>query len=228
MKTNIRHLTFTAFWFIACPLVVMAAEESPTLNQAQVLIFMGNHLHNVSAGQTITYSFTSRAKDQKEIKDNVRMKVTGIAEDGGRDLEFEFLSDERRLPFPSARGYKGNPITIQFLERDVRDMALAAGGSSSYFRNRVRNAFVNPQIRDIQVPYQDASVSATEVIVTPFAQDPRAGEELTEIHNKNYRFIFSADIPGGLYMIHTTVPGETGPKLEEKLKFSSADATNST
>ena len=228
MKTHISLLFFIVAFLVASPFEVVTAEQNPPLNQAQVLIFMGDHLNNVSAGQTITYSFTSRANDQEEIKDEVRVKVTGMAEDGGRDLEFEFLSGERRVPFPSAQGYKGNPVTIQFLERDVRDMALAAGGSSNYFRNRVRNAFIDPQIRNIQVPYRDTNISATEIVVTPFAQDQRAKEELSEIRNKSYRFIFSADVPGGLYMIHTAVPGETGPKLEEELKFRSADATSST
>ena len=227
MKPNAHFLIVIVLACILFSSTAAAIDEAPALNQAQTLVFMGNHLHNVATGRILTYRLSRRAVDEDEIIDTVRMKVTGVAADGGRDLDFEFLSGDRHVPFPSAHGYKGNPITIQFLERDVRDMTLAAGGSSSYFRNRVRNAFTDPTIRAIRIRHEGAEVDAVEIVVTPFAKDARANAELAAYRDKSYRFVFSEHIPGGLYLIHTHVPGNSGPKLEEELKFSSADTAPS-
>ena len=227
LKTIFSLLAISICLFSVLVLPVIADDEVPELNQAQILIFMGDHLKNVSPGHTLTYSFSSRAQDQAEIKDNIRMRVTGVAQDGGRDLDFEFLSGNRRLPFPPARGYNGNPITVQFLERDVQDMAKATGGSRTYIRNRVRNAFMNPQMRDTKISYDGKEIDGVEITVKPFTNDPRAQAELSEFVNKHYRFVYSEDIPGGLFSIHITVPGNAAPKLQEELTFRSLDLTNS-
>jgi hypothetical protein len=194
------------------------AQEAGELNEAQTLVFKGDHLLNVPQGRVLTYDFKSRVKDGEEVSDQVRMRVTGIGTDQGRDVTFEFLSGGNRIAFPPAIGYRGNPVILQFLERDVRDMALATGDSPGYIRNRIRKSFSEPQIREIRMRFQGSEIDAVEITVSPFVNDPRM-KDLEGYGSKRYQGLFSRQVPGGLYRIHTTVPGKDGIWMEEEIKF---------
>jgi hypothetical protein len=147
------------------------------------------------------------------------MTVTEVRPDNPRDLSFEFLSGQRRIDFHDAEGYRGNPVIIQFLERDIRDMSLATGGSTNYFRNRIRKSFKEPQLRTISISVDGQAIEATEVTVTPFAKDPNI-DKFERYAPKRYELIFSDQLPGGLYRIRTLVPGDDRPVMEEQLTFS--------
>ena len=107
---------------------------------------MGDHLQQLTEGQTVVYAFTRHASGEPDKHDEIKMTVDKVRDDSLRNLSFQFLSGSDQIDFPSAQGYRGNPIAIQFLERDIRDMAQATGTSTAYFRNRIRNAFKDPQI----------------------------------------------------------------------------------
>ena len=94
-------------------------------------------------------------------------------------------------------------ITIHFLERDIALMAKDTGGSNGFFRNRIRDAFKSPSaVREVKFQFNGASLEGTEIIVTPFVANPYADNFKLYV-NKRYEFIFSDQIPGGVYRIHT-------------------------
>lgn len=195
-----------------------ANERPPELNQAQLLIFKGDHLRRIPEGGTVVYDFRRRATGEPEKADEVRMTVTRVRDDDLRDLSFEFLSGADRLAFPPAEGYRGNPVAIQFLERDIRDMSQATGGSIGYFRNRIRKSFDDPQIEKTRMSVDGAEVDAVEIRVSPFVKDPNV-DRLEGYAEKQYLFAYSEQVPGGLISIRTRMSSDGGELLEEELRY---------
>jgi len=217
-----RIILFTTILTLSALLVpgIGLAEEPPLeLNKAQLLIFKGDHLRRISQGQTVIYDFKRRSAGEPDKIDEVRMTVTRVRDDDLRDLSIEFLSGEDRLAFPPAQGYRGNPVAIQFLERDIRDMSRKTGGSIGYFRNRIRKAFNDPQIENTPVDIGDTKLEAVEIRVAPFKQDSNLAQH-DGYTGKEYLFAFSEQVPGGLLSIRTRMSSEDGGSLEEELRYS--------
>lgn len=196
-----------------------AAEPQEDLNQAQLLIFMGDHLQQIPEGKTAVYRFTRRVTGQPEQHDEVKMTVTKLRDDRLRNLSFEFLSGPDRLPFPPAQGYRGNPVPVQFLERDIRDMAQATGSTAAYFRNRIRKAFRTPLIEKSRLVMEDRELDTVEITVKPFQTDINVAR-FEGYADKQYRFAYSDQVPGGLISVQTRMSGGNGEVLEEELRFS--------
>jgi hypothetical protein len=195
---------------LIAPALSTATEGSPpaSLNEAQKLFFYKDHLKGVPKGSLLDYDFKSVTKDAESFTDHIEIKVTDVVGEGKRDLEFNFLSGEHHINFTPAKAYSGNPIMIHFLERDIAQMAKDTGGSNGFFRNRIRDSFKSPSaVREVKFQFNGASLEGTEIIVTPFVANPYADNFKLYV-NKRYEFIFSDQIPGGVYRIHTQVPGE--------------------
>jgi hypothetical protein len=197
-----------------------APEPAPEINQAQQLVFMNDLMRNVPAGSALEYRFTRHGKDLPDYQDRVIVTVTGVADDGRRDLTFDFLSAGHHLDFHPATAYTGNPVPIQFLERDIKEMAEATEGDIGYFRNRLRRAFANPQVQPVKITLGERTLDGIQVTLVPFADDPNISH-YQDYANKRYDFLFSEQVPGGLYQIRTLQPAPTGqvPVLEEQLTF---------
>ncbi|MCP3661713.1 MAG: hypothetical protein GY696_04335 [Gammaproteobacteria bacterium] len=199
-----------------------ADQVSPTeLNRAQQLVFIKDHLQGVPSGSTLNYDFASEAKDVESYSDTVKITVTGVVEEGKRNLEFDFLSGPRHIDFAPAVGYTGNPVIIHFLERDISQMSKEMGGSNGYFRNRIRESFGRPtEVHDVKLTFQGKELDGTEVVVKPFTADLNIAN-FGPYANKRYEFTFSDQVPGGIYRIHTLVPGESGAGvlIDEALTF---------
>jgi hypothetical protein len=205
------------------PSLLAANEESPppVLNKAQQLVFLKNHLQGVAKGSQLDYGFKSVTKDAESFTDHIELKVTDVGNDGKRDLEFNFLSGSHHINFTPAKAYSGNPVLIHFLERDIAQMARDTGGSNGFFRNRIRDSFKSPsEMREVKFQFNGQSLEGTEIIVTPFVANPYADNFKLYV-NKRYEFIFSDQVPGGIYRIHTQVPDENGESvlIDEDMTF---------
>ncbi|MCB1791498.1 MAG: hypothetical protein KDJ24_14455 [Gammaproteobacteria bacterium] len=200
---------------LASTTVIAAQDTEPELNKAQKLIFLGEHLRQTAPGQTLVYAFTSNVNGQATKSDEVKMTVTGVVDDARRDLAFEFLSGDDRMNFPDAHGYRGNPIVVQFLERDIRDMSRQTGTPIAYLRNTIRRAFAAPQINETRVEVAGNDVDATEITVLPFATDANLAE-FEGVAGKEYRFVYSEQIPGDLVSVRTRMSAADGTMLKEE------------
>lgn len=193
----------------------------PDLNNAQRLVFFKDHLEGVAKGSLLDYAFTSTTKGVDSFTDNIEIRVTDVVGEGKRDLEFNFLSGPRHIDFTPAKAYKGNPVIIHFLERDISLMAKDTGGSNGFFRNRIRDSFKQPiEVRDMKFQFNGKELVGTEIIVTPFVSDPYADNFRLYV-KKRYEFIFCEQVPGGIYRIHTQVPGDNGEGvlIDEEMTF---------
>lgn len=209
-------LSLLALFSIIGQSLAVSDQPPPDLNQAQILVFLGEHLRNTHQGQTLVYRFTRIASGEPQIRDKVKMTVTGVVDDVRRDLSFEFLSGDRRLNFPNAHSYRGNPIAVQFLERDIRDMSRNTGTPIGYLRNRIRNSFITPQIAQVSVDVGDVRVTATEITVVPFLKDANLAE-FDGYAGKEYNFVYSDQIPGDLVRVRTRMSAADGTVLKEEI-----------
>ena len=198
--------------------IALAQLTADEINQGQRLIFMGDHLQQLAEGETVVYAFRRNASGEPDRNDEVKMTVDKVRDDSLRNLSFQFLSGSDQIDFPSVQGYRGNPIAIQFLERDIRDMAQATGTSIAYFRNRIRNAFKDPQIRQTRITVGETAVDAIEISVTPFQKDP-AVTELAGYAEKRYQFTYSEQIPGHLISVRTRMSAGDDAFLEEEVRY---------
>ena len=201
--------------------LAQAQGEPPAPNQAQQLVFMADHLRNVGKGSVLNYDFASHTRDEARVTDTVRMTITDVLEDKTHNLEFDFLSGDNHIDFEPAVGYTGNPVIIHFMERDILHMVRATGGSGNYFRNGIRRSFQRPEVQSIEIAFQGEQLQATQVVVRPFVNDPNI-DRFAAYANKRYEFVFSDQVPGSVYRIHTLVPGASADQvyIEEELTFS--------
>lgn len=206
------------------PATILAERQQAELNKAQELVFMGEHLHHTHQGQTLVYAFTSRTDGKPDKTDEVKMTVTKVVDEARRDLSFDFLNGDDRLNFPDAHGYRGNPVVVQFLERDIRDMAQRTGTPIAHLRNRIRKSFREPRVAQTRITVGDSQVEATEIIVVPFTQDPVIAK-LDGFASKEYLFTYSEQVPGDLIRVRTRMSGADGSTLEEELRFSRSTDT---
>ncbi|MCP3870721.1 MAG: hypothetical protein GY703_22035 [Gammaproteobacteria bacterium] len=202
-------------------IAVEGGAPTPELNPAQQLFFMDNHLRGVNEGSILDYRFSSITEGEEPFTDRVRMIVTAVENEKKRSIKFDFLSGARHIDFTPATGYVGNPVLIHFLEYDIKQMARETGGGSGYFRNVIRRSFETSLMRPVTITFEGNTLDATEIVVKPFISDSNI-DKFRAYQEKQYEFIFSNRIPGGVYRMHSLVPGANGEGVfsEETLTFS--------
>ncbi|MEJ2464982.1 MAG: hypothetical protein P8045_04660 [Candidatus Thiodiazotropha sp.] len=205
------------------PISALATDKVPPpgLNKAQLLVFFKDHLKGVGKDSLLDYDFKSETKDAESFTDHIEVKVTNVVDESKRDMEFNFLTGSHHINFSPAKGYTGNPVLIHFLERDISLMTKDAGGFSGFYRNRIRDSFKQPsEIKAVKFQLNGKDLEGTEIIVTPFVGDPFA-KNFKLYENKRYEFIFSDQVPGGIYRIHTQVPDATNGSvlIDESMTF---------
>lgn len=205
---------------------VTAQEVTP----AEKLLFQSSHLHNVDAPMVLRYRYVRQDAEGAGFSDEVLVDVAARNDDGSARVSSEFLHGERQLPIPAVQEAQGNPALLGFLERDIAEMKRLTGGSTSYFRRRIRMALAeNPRVEEVTVEYGGRRMRGQKVAIQPYLNDPM-GEKMPKYLGKRYVFVLCDAIPGSVYRLSATVPGavpagkgDAGAALvEETMTFSGA------
>ena len=142
--------------------------------------------------------------------------------DGTRDVAFEFLTGERNERHPPVEGFSGNPVLMIFLEHDVRTLKESIGVSTTYWRNRLRDALLqSATVEDVTATVDGRTVPARKVSVRPFEGEDRL-RRVPPVRDKLYTFILADAVPGGIVEIRTDMPADAGlgvPAAGESLVF---------
>lgn len=195
-----------------------SASRAEDYSAAQVALFNTPHLANIEKPTTLHYAYVHKGTLEQAYDDVVEMMITAITADGSKNVSFNYLSDKHHHDFPPVEGFRGNPIIMMFLELDVIRLGEQTGGSSLYFRNRVREAFSNRATTEpTTVNFGGKDIAATRIVMQPFLQDPyRARFE--KFAEKTYEFLLAPEVPGGVYSLRVVTPGAAPDKpLEENL-----------
>lgn len=188
---------------------------------AQLALFDTPHLENVTKPATLAYDFRHRSSAVENYDDQVEMIVKAVRPDGAKDIDFRYLTGQRQRPYGTLEGFRGNPLIMLFLQRDVDQMAEKLGGGSGYLRNRIRFAFRDgAAVEETTVELGGKAMPATRVVIQPYADDTN-GERLPFFEEKTYEFLLAPDVPGGLYRIRAFIPAPSGgsPVAEDSLTF---------
>lgn len=202
----------------AAPTAHAAAEDRP-LSPAQSALFDSNHLKNVPRPETIDYAFRREEPSAAPVEDRIKIEIREIRDDGKKNVWTDFLSADRHINFEPAMGFNGNPLLMFVLERDIAEMHRLTGGSTTYFRNRIRDAFADrATVSPITIAVDGHDQPATEIAVQPFLDDPMI-ERFKEFREKSYDFILSDAVPGTFYRIAMRVPKEGGAARTESVTY---------
>lgn len=199
------------------------SEESsagPPLSAAQRALFETPHLEALRPPVRLDYAFRRSEEGKDPVEDAIRLEVRASEDEGRRDVAPEFLTGPRQIRYPPARGFRGNPLLLFALDRDTRELSAATGGSATWFRNRIRRALAEgAEVRPARIALGGRDLAATEIVVAPFAEEPRAGRYRARI----YRFVLSPEVPGWIAAIRTEVPaGPEGGAITEAIVFAAA------
>lgn len=187
-----------------------ADDQPPPLSPAQIALFESDHLKSITKPVRLDYTFEHHG-GADNFDDKVSETIREVHENGGKDVSVEFLSGEHQMNFPPVNGFHGNPVLMYFLEHDVVELHQATGGAASYFRNRIRRAFLDSaDVHPTEVTVDGKTQSATEIVITPFRNDAQIAR-FPGVAEKSYRFVLCDAVPGTIYQISTSVPKPTAP-----------------
>lgn len=200
------------------------APDARPLSSAQVALFETPHLHNVVQPETLDYGFTQDSA--AGFTDKVAVHIRHVNEDGSKDVSFDYLTGEHQVRVPELDHFQGNPLLMLALERDVADMKTAVGLSASFFRNKIREAFVtDATVSDVTFTLDGAPVPAREITIHPFAEEDRLGH-IKSLQAKSYSFVLADAVPGTLAEIRIVTPADAAmaaPAFSQRIVFTGVE-----
>jgi hypothetical protein len=195
-------------------------DDTRPLSPAQVLLFETPHMQNLSHPETLAYAYTRDGP--AGFTDTVTLHIRQVNPDGTKDVAFDYLTGPRRVAFPELNHFRGNPLLMVTLERDVTEMKDQLGLSASYFRNKIREGFVSAaDVKPGTYLLNGKEVPAQVVTLRPFAGEERL-ERISQIQAKTYTFTLSDAVPGGIADIRIAMPADArmgAPAFEQRTTF---------
>ncbi len=194
-------------------LFARAADE--TFSSANTALFASNHLQNVAVGDTLVYDFKQSAPEQTAIQDTITLTMKEQA--GHRQLKVDYLSGERQRWVPEFDDPSGNPVLMLFLQSDITQLEQLTGGQWRHFQKYIKLALEKPEttLESVDIEFHSQQLKGQKISIQPYQDDPyRDRFKNTAYLRKQYDFILSAAIPGGIYKISAYVPAEQNAKPE--------------
>jgi hypothetical protein len=221
-KFVLRRTVVAGMLLCAASSNVLADENIP-YSEAETKIFMTDQLSSLPAPSTLKYRFVRQGTLEKGFDDTVAMTVDAPDKGKtGRPVHVNFLTGDRKLELPDISEATGNPVTMFFLERDVREMHRITKGSRNYYQKRIRMALEDKAtVKPVTIQYGGQSLAASEIRIEPYRDDP-ARSRFAQYANKIYLMTFSDKVPGGVYQLKTIMsppdsPTGSKPMIEETL-----------
>lgn len=171
------------------------------------IVFRSGTLDGLPEGSELHYDGSGLSQAERDT-DWSRV-VVGL-DDGAARVEAAAPDAEERRVLGSFPAGVGNPIAMVFLERTVKDISEATGGSPFYIRNRMREALAaDGAVGAATADWEGREVPATEVVLVPFAQDARRAE-LGRFADLEIRVVVSEEVPGWYSSISAEAPAAEG------------------
>ena len=205
------------------PGIARAANDFSAAEQA---LFIDNHLGKLRPPLTLHYSYRKTGTLEASFDDRVDVMLTAQADGMCCAASARFLTGAREMRQPDVEGAQGNPAILYFLERDIREMQRLTQGKANYFRKRIRMAvYQGTSIRDLTLQYRGRPVAVREFSISPYLDDPNR-PRFEKLANKQYLFMLSDGVPGGLYAIRTRIDDKSAdapPLIVEEMILDGAE-----
>jgi len=200
-----RHFRCLGLWLLVllAPIHAGAQTSSSELAVAETLLFETDHLARVEPPAVLVYEFHKVSNVEPGFSDKVQLDVAGSK--GKVSATLHFLSGKNRHDLPALQEAHGNPVLLGFLERDIAEMKRLTGGSTAYFRKRLRMALAeSAQVSPQSIAYRGKTLPAQAVRIQPYLDDPLHAR-FEQYVNKTYTFIVSDQVPGGIYQLRSSL-----------------------
>lgn len=196
------------------------AADVPDASPAERLVFMQPHLANLKPPRQLQYQYVRDAEGEARQTDRMTLDFRGTPSGACCAVEGTFMSGPRAMALPPIDEASSNPMLLYFLEFEVRELNRLTKGQSAHFRKRIRQALVDAaQVSPVTIRWDGRDVAAQEVRIRPYLDDPFR-DRFEKQARKEYAFVLSDAVPGGVYQIHTLVPSARAggpPELRETL-----------
>ncbi|WP_051661169.1 hypothetical protein [Bosea sp. 117] len=209
--------------------VAAATSALAALPTASELFFDKPYLALLQPGTRISYAYkhtTADAKLGESFDETLDLTISAVPEDPAKrvsDIDIRRGDNKTEAgPFPVMTG---NPVVLVLLEREAKEIAALTKGSPFYIRNRMRDGLAGGTVEEARFDYDGRSVTGWKLVMTPFANDPNK-VQLLEIAQRRYEFLFSDEVPGGLYAVNVTTPKADGSAnmIETRLTLAGSNA----
>ena len=212
-----------------CAVLAAGAAAAQSISPAETLLFETDHLARLRAPATLVYAFRRDSNVEPGFSDKVRLDLARV--NGKLSATLQFLSGEHKQDIPALDEAHGNPVLLGFLEHDIAEMKRLTGGSTSYFRKRIRMALAEgAQVTRQPISWQGKTLQGQAVRIQPYLNDPMHARFEKYLH-KTYTFVLSDQVPGGLYQlrsslgkpdtVRTGAAPAASPTIDETLTLSS-------
>ncbi len=196
---------------VSAALMVIGANASfaQEISQPEKILFQSNHFGTINKPTQVHYTYHQEAAAEDAFDDTVTLTISKANADGTASVAAQFLTGSHAVPIATIDHAQGNPAILGFLERDIAEMKRVTGGSTNYFRKRIRLALAAPDaaLKPITVSYAGRPVAAKEITVRPYVDDPLK-ERFGKFAGKGYVFVISDVIPGSVFQVYTTMSTE--------------------
>jgi hypothetical protein len=200
-----------------------AAHAADDLSAAEKALFTTNQLGNVKPPTTLRYSFRKSGSLEEGFVDKVALALSAQAGGACCNANGQFLTGARQMSLPEIEDAKGNPVILYFLEHDIREMNRLTKGPQNYFRKRIRMAvFQGATLKPVSLRYRGREVAGQEIAITPYVDDPNR-YRYEKLAGKEYRFMLSGAVPGGVYGIRTQIGSGGASLITEEMLIEGAE-----
>ena len=190
------------------------------MSSANIALFIDEHLKSISEPSRIFYKFQKESTREDNFIGNVVLNIVKVEEDNSKHITFRYLKGRNKVRFPPQIGAKGNPVFMLFFERDSRDMQRLTGGNALFFRSRIRHTIAATDVEDIDIEYNNKTISAKKISFQPFTKT-ELKNRVSRYKTKKFVIVMSNDIPGYIYSIQTFIKDLEDPDdmVKETLQF---------
>jgi len=185
---------------------------------AEKALFVEPHLRGLRPPQRLRYRFAHRPAAASVARaasvptaapfdDEVSLHLSATPGAACCAVRGQFLSGPRELRLPEIGDAEANPVTLYFLEREVRELQRVTGGQAAHFRRRIRLALAQAQApQPTTLRHGGRDVAGTQIEITPFVDDPQR-HRFEKQATMRYRFVLSPAVPGTVWRIEAELPG---------------------
>lgn len=213
---------------LVMPVANACAQQKATqdFSAAEQAIFMADQLANLRPPSTLRYTFHKAGSLEAGFDDAVVLSFSRQADGSCCATQGEFLSGTRQLALPDIENARSNPVILYFLEHDIREMRRLTQGPENYFRKRIRmTVYQGATVAPASMRYQGRTIAGREVWFKPYLDDPNR-YRYEKLADKEYRFLLSDAVPGGVLGIRTRIAAamaDAPPLLTEDLMIEGAE-----
>ena len=214
---------------VGAPVPAPAQAAEPKFSEAETRMWMTDQLRHVTRATDLHYEFHKTGSFEAGFDDKVELKIQKINADGSKNGILQFFSGERSFPVPPLESTTVNPVLKIYMQGDVYEMNRLTDASGEarerwrYFQRGIKFALAEgATVKPTRFDFDGRSWQGHEISFAPYAKDPKRNL-FEKFADKQYSVIVSDDLPGYLFKIETTVPGEQpdAPLIHEVLQLAS-------